>query len=90
MPYPCSDQTQIRRLIGVLQQWQVLLAPAYAVSVTEVTLADVQAVTLTLLQTYEPTTTLEAIIQRLVGQDLREQIERRQAQASKRVADTAA
>ena len=77
MPYPCSDQTQIRRLIGVLQHWQVLLASA-STPACLITLADVQAVTLTLLQTYEPTTTLEAIIQQLVGQDLREQLERRQ------------
>ena len=88
--YPCTYHTPTRRLIGVLQQWQVLLAPACAVSVTEVTLADVLAVIEALQQTFGPTAPLEAIIQRLVGQDLREQIERRQAQASKRVADTAA
>jgi hypothetical protein len=88
MHSPCS-QTETRRLIGVLQQWQLLLASA-STPAHLITLADVQAVTLTLLQTFEPTTTLETLIQHLVAQDLREQIERRQAQASKRLAGTAA
>jgi hypothetical protein len=78
MQFPCCRyQTETRRLIGVLQHWQVLLAPS-ADAVTEVTLADVQAVLATLLNLFEPTTTLETMIQRLVAQDLREQIEQRQ------------
>jgi hypothetical protein len=89
MPYPCTSQTETRRLIGVLQQWQVLLASA-STPACLITLADVQEVILALQQTFGPSTTLETMIQHLVGQDLREQIERRQAQASKRVADTAA
>jgi len=65
-----------RRVIGVLQQWQVLLSPCEAM-VAEVTLTDVQAVTAGLQEAFGPTVTLEAIIQTLVGQDLREQLEQR-------------
>jgi hypothetical protein len=80
MQFPCCRYpTETRRLlIGVLQHWQVLLAPTRE-AVTEVTLADVQAVTADLLHTFGPTTTLETLIQHLVAQDLREQIEQRQA-----------
>jgi hypothetical protein len=78
MQFPCCRYpTETRRLIGVLQHWQVLLAPS-ADAVTEVTLADVQAVTAALLHTFGPTTTLETLIQHLVAQDLREQIEQRE------------
>ncbi len=77
MQYLCNYQTDIRRMIGVLQHWQVLLAPACAASVTEVTLADVLAVIEALQQTFGPTAPLEAIIQQLVEQDLREQVEGR-------------
>jgi hypothetical protein len=79
MQHPCSYQTDTRRIIGVLQQWQILLAPPCAFCVTEVTLADVQAVLEAWKQAFGPTATLEAIIQHLVGQDLREQVEQRQA-----------
>ena len=78
MQYPCNYQTDIRRMIGVLQQWQVLLASC-STPASRITLADVQAATLALQQTFEPTTTLETMIQHLVGQDLREQVEQRQA-----------
>jgi hypothetical protein len=77
--HPICQTTDIRRMIGVLQQWQVLLAPSCALSVTEVTLADVQATMLALQQTFGLTASLETIIQHLVGQDLREQLEQRQA-----------
>jgi hypothetical protein len=79
--HPIYQATNIRRLIGVLQQWQVLLAPSCALAVTEVTLADVQAVTLALQQTFGLTASLETIIQHLVGQDLREQLEQRQVRS---------
>lgn len=68
--------TDTRRTIGVLQQWQVLLAPCDAMAAT-ITLTDIQAVTLALQQAFGATTTLEAIIQQLVGQDVREQLEQR-------------
>lgn len=68
-------QTETRRMIGVLQQWQVLLSPGRA-TVAEVTLADVEAVTTFLQETFGASTPLEAIIQQLVAQDLREQLGR--------------
>jgi hypothetical protein len=79
MSYPCTYHTPTRRLIGVLQQWQVLLAPACAVSVSEVTLADALAVIEAMQQTFGHSASLETIIQHLVGQDLREQVEQRAA-----------
>jgi len=86
MQWSCPYQTETRRLIGVLQHWQVLLAPAHDADAvtTEVTLDDVQAVTAALLHTFGPTTPLETIIQHLVAQDLREQIEQRQVGKSLR------
>jgi hypothetical protein len=73
MPYFATYQTEMRRTIGVLQQWQVLLSPRGATA-TEVTLADVQAVTASLQEVFGTFTPLETIIQHLVSQDLREQI----------------
>lgn len=66
-------QTATRRIIGVLQQWQVLLSSSYG-TVTEVTLADVEAITTDLQETFGASAPLEAIIQRLVAHDLREQL----------------
>jgi len=63
-------------VIGILQQWQVLLAPLRdAPTVTTITLSDVQAVILTLQQAFGPAATLETIIQSLVARDLRDQLE---------------
>ena len=71
-------QTNAQRLIGVLQQWQTLLAPCHdATTVMAITLADVQAAILALQQTFGPVTTLETIIQVLVARDLRDQLEQR-------------
>lgn len=71
-------QTDPQCVIGVLQQWQVLLAPLRdAPTATTITIADVQAVILTLQQTFGPAATLETIIQSLVARDLREQLEQR-------------
>lgn len=76
MPYFATYQTETRRTIGVLQQWQVLLSPRCPTA-TEVTLADVQAVTASLQEAFGVFTSLESIIQQLVSQDLREQIAQR-------------
>lgn len=71
-------QTNAQRMIGVLQQWQTLLAPCRdATTVMAITLADVQAAILALQQTFGPVTTLETIIQVLVARDLRDQLEQR-------------
>ena len=79
MPMHTSTyQTETRRVIGVLQQWQFLLAELCDTSATEVTLAEVQAVTAGLQETFGASATLETIIQTLVGQDLREQLDQRQ------------
>ena len=73
-----SYQTNAQRLIGVLQQWQMLLAPlGDAPTARAITLADVQAVMLALQQTFGHAATLETIIQSLVACDLREQLEQR-------------
>jgi hypothetical protein len=71
-------QTNAQRLIGVLQQWQTLLAPRRdATTVMTITLADVQAAILALQQTFGSAATLETIIQSLVARDLRDQFEQR-------------
>ena len=62
-------------MIGVMQQCQVLISSGYA-TVTEVTLADVEAITTGLQETFGASAPLEAIIQRLVAHDLREQLGR--------------
>lgn len=74
--------TDLHRTIGVLQHWQLLLAPQNDATATTITLADIQAVTLALQQAFGPQATLEAIIQQLVGQDLRGQVERRRQDRS--------
>lgn len=79
MPFPLPlYQTNPQRLIGVLQQWQMLLAPLHDAPIaTTITLADVQSVMLALQQTFGSATTLETIIQSLVACDLRDQLEHR-------------
>jgi len=74
MPYLATYQTETRRMIGVLQQWQMLLSSCHE-QAAEVTLADVEAVTASLQETFGALTPLEAIIQQLVAADLREQID---------------
>jgi hypothetical protein len=74
-------QQDIPRLVGVLQHWQVLLAPdGDASTVTTITLADVQQVTSNLQQHFGVNTALETIIQTLVAEHLREQVEQRRSQ----------
>jgi len=51
MPYLATYQTKTRRMIGVLQQWQVLLSPRHEQAAV-VTLADVEAVTAALQETF--------------------------------------
>lgn len=77
MPQTFFSQIDIQRTIGILQQWQMLLAPLSNRSVTTITLADVGAATLALQQACGATATLETIIQSLVVEDLREQLARR-------------
>lgn len=73
------SQIDIWRTIGILQQWQVLLAPLSNRSATTITLSEVGAATLALQQAFGATATLETIIQSLVAQDLREQLARRKS-----------
>jgi len=70
-------QTDTRRIIGMLQQWQALLALPGDAQAATVTLAEVQNVVLALQHAFGPGATLETIIQQLVAQDLREQLQRR-------------
>ncbi len=75
-------ETDPQCVIGVLQQWQVLLAPLRdAPTVTTITLADAQTVIRTLQQTFGPAATLETIIQSLVARDLRDQLEQRRSRS---------
>ena len=76
MQHHALYQTETRHVIGILQQWQVLLSSGDAAA-AEVTLAEVQNIVLALQQAFGPAATLETIIQQLVAQDLREQLQRR-------------
>jgi hypothetical protein len=75
MAYLATYQTEIRHMIGFLQQWQMLLSPCCEQAAV-VTLADVEAVTASLQETFGALTPLETIIQQLVVADLCEQIDR--------------
>lgn len=76
MAYLATYQTETRRMIGFLQQWQMLLSPCYEQAAV-VTLADVEAVMASLQTTFGVLTPLETIIQQLAAADLREQIDRK-------------
>lgn len=80
MPQCPIYHTDTRRTIGVLQQWQALLAPTHT-RATEVTLADMAALMASWQEAFGATTTLETMIQSLVAADLREQVARRRASA---------
>jgi hypothetical protein len=84
--YPAL-RMDIPRFVGVLQHWQVLLAPRGDVAtVTTITLADVQRVTITLQHEFGATASLEAIIQTLVAEHLREQVEQRRSSQAAQIA----
>jgi len=89
MQHHALYQTETQRIIGVLQHWQALLTPPCDSQTATITLADVQNVVLALQQAFGPGATLETIIQQLVAQDLREQVERRR-QTQRELAGAAA